>query len=78
MGIQKNRLTETVSETVVLSTQNTCLKWVRKKYNFMLLDLCKRTNSSTLLMDYPINIDTISMELSILYFKGSQVKLSKF
>ena len=27
-------------------------------------------------MDYPIHIDTICMELSILYFKGLQVKLS--
>ena len=27
-----------------------------------------------ILMDYPIHIDTISMELSNLYFKGSQVK----
>ena len=29
-----------------------------------------------ILMDYPIHIDTISMELSILYFKGSHVKIS--
>ena len=28
-------------------------------------------------MDYPIHIDTISMELSILYFKGLSVKISK-
>ena len=28
-------------------------------------------------MDYPIHIDTISMELPILYFKGSQVKIMK-
>ena len=28
------------------------------------------------LMDYPIHIDTISMELSILYFKGLPVKIS--
>ena len=27
-------------------------------------------------MDYPILIDTISLELSILYFKGLLVKLS--
>ena len=25
-------------------------------------------------MDFPIHIDTISMDLSILYFKGTQVK----
>ena len=29
-----------------------------------------------MLMDYPIHIDTISMKLSILYFKGSLVKKS--
>ena len=29
-------------------------------------------------MDFPINIDTISMDLSVLYFKGSQVKISRF
>ena len=28
------------------------------------------------LMDYPIHIDTLSMELSILYFKGLPVKIS--
>ena len=27
-------------------------------------------------MDYPIPIDTITMELSIMYFKGLQVKIS--
>ena len=30
-----------------------------------------------ILMDYPIHIDTISMELPILCFKGSQVKIMK-
>ena len=29
-------------------------------------------------MEFPINIDTISMELSILHFKGPQVKISTF
>ena len=29
-------------------------------------------------MDYPIHIDTTSMDLSILYFKVSQIKISKF
>ena len=29
-----------------------------------------------ILMDYPIHIDTISMELSISYFKGFSVKIS--
>ena len=29
-----------------------------------------------ILMDYSINIDTISMALSLLYFKGFQVKIS--
>ena len=29
-----------------------------------------------ILMDYPIHIYTMSMELSILYFKGSQLKIS--
>ena len=29
-------------------------------------------------MDYPIHIDTISMDLSILYFMGSQVEISVF
>ena len=28
-------------------------------------------------MDYPIHTDTIRMELSILYFKGLSVKISK-
>ena len=28
------------------------------------------------IMDYPIHIDAISMELSILYFKGLLVKIS--
>ena len=28
-------------------------------------------------MDYPIHIDTIRMELSILYLKGLSVKVSK-
>ena len=28
-----------------------------------------------ILMDFPIHIDTISMGLSIVYFKGSQVEL---
>ena len=30
-----------------------------------------------ILIDFPIHIDTISMDLSILYFKGSQVKISQ-
>ena len=30
------------------------------------------------LMDFPIYIDIINMYLSILYFKGAQVKISKF
>ena len=30
-----------------------------------------------ILKDFPIHIDTISMGLSIVYFKGSQVKFSK-
>ena len=29
-----------------------------------------------ILMDFPIHIDTISMGLSIVYFKGSQVEFS--
>ena len=29
-----------------------------------------------ILMDFPLHIDTISMDLSILHFKGSQVELS--
>ena len=29
-----------------------------------------------ILMDYPIHIDTLSMELFILYFKGFPVKIS--
>ena len=29
-----------------------------------------------ILMDYPIHIDTISMGLSVSYFKGLQVKIS--
>ena len=28
-------------------------------------------------MDFPMLVDGISMELPILYFKGSQVKISK-
>ena len=31
-----------------------------------------------ILMDFPIHVDTISMDLSILYLKGSQVEFSKF
>ena len=34
---------------------------------FSVLTLC-------ILMDFPIHIDTISMELCILYLKGSQVE----
>ena len=30
-----------------------------------------------ILMDDPIHIDTISMAMSIMYFKGSQVEFSK-
>ena len=30
-----------------------------------------------ILMDFPIQIATIRMELSIIYFKGSQVDISK-
>ena len=37
-------------------------------------NLINRFHSSGI--DYPIHIDTISMELSILYFKGLQVKIS--
>ena len=29
-----------------------------------------------ILMDYPVPINTISMDLSILYFKGPQVEIS--
>ena len=29
-------------------------------------------------MDFPIHIDTISMDLSILHFKRSQLEISKF
>ena len=29
-------------------------------------------------MDFPIHINTISMDLSILYFKGTQVKITNF
>ena len=36
---------------------------------------CSITNF--ILMDYPIHIDTISMCLSILYYKGSHVKIYK-
>ena len=36
----------------------------------MILTLCIR-------IDLPIHIDTISMGLSILYFKGSQVEVTK-
>ena len=31
-----------------------------------------------ILMDLPRHIDTTSMELFIVYFKGSQVEISKF
>ena len=31
-----------------------------------------------ILMDFPIHIDTISMGLPIVYFKGSRVDVSKF
>ena len=34
------------------------------------------TLSLLVLMDFPMYIDTISMESSILYFKGLQVKIS--
>ena len=35
----------------------------------------KRYSSLFILMKVPIHIDTISMDLSILYFKGPQVKI---
>ena len=31
-----------------------------------------------ILMDFPIQINTIRMELSIIYFKGSHVEISKY
>ena len=31
-----------------------------------------------IMMDFPLHIDTISMDLSNLYSKGSQVNISKF
>ena len=31
-----------------------------------------------ILMDFPKHVDRVSMELPILYFKGSQVEISKF
>ena len=34
------------------------------------------SSSLFILMEYPKHIDTISMELSILYFKGFSVKIS--
>ena len=34
--------------------------------------------NSCILKDFPIHIDTISMGLHILYFKGSQDKIFKF
>ena len=42
---------------------------VGKKQRHTYLTLC-------LLMEFPIHIDTISMGLPIVYFKGSHVKLS--
>ena len=88
LGAKKNRLIE----TVLLSTHNMfwmrnkkisfsehslnlspeiCLSYMGKKYFIV-------THFLTLfiLMDYSVHIDTISMELSILYFKGFQVKVS--
>ena len=41
---------------------------------FLVFDLKKALT----LMDFPIHIDTISTDLSILYFNGSHVKISKF
>ena len=36
-----------------------------------------RSLTLCILMDSPINIDTISMELPIVYLKGSQVEFSE-
>ena len=37
-----------------------------------------RTIAVFILMDFPRHVDRISIELPILYLKGSQVELSKF
>ena len=42
------------------------------------LRICDKYPNLFILMDYPIHISTISMELFILYFKGSQVEIFKF
>ena len=38
--------------------------------------MSSRNINPFILMDYPIHIDTILMELSILYFKGLPIKIS--
>ena len=40
-------------------------------------DVKHQTNQPTILKDFSIGIDTIRLGLSILYFKGSQVEISK-
>ena len=110
MGTQKNRL----NETVLLSTNNTCLIWYGKNNNFTLKTFAYWTygihpkhkfflfflnmeftiimpwdfvwklafdgNTLTLyaLMDSSFWFDTINLGWSIVYIKGSQVKISKY
>ena len=54
------------------------LVFSRPRISAALVSTCQREDMLILfiLMDYPIHIATISLELSILYFKGLPVKLS--
>ena len=66
--------TELVAETELSDTegQGSIFYVLHSTSLFILLTL------SFCLMDFPIHIDTRRIDLSILYFKGSQVEFSKF
>ena len=50
---------------------NNLLQLTSRFFSFMILNLF-------ILVDFPRNVDRLSMELPILHFEGSQVKHSKF
>ena len=60
---------------VLLSTQNICFGWKIRKKDFLLLN---RPVTLYILMDFHILIDTVRMGLSIIYCKGSPVRISNY
>ena len=60
---------------VLLSTQNICFGWEIRKNDFLLLN---RPVTLYILMDFHILIDTVRMGLSIIYCKGSTVRISNY